>query len=297
MGATSPRTSALRVSPSPTTCSGLPHTFPKSGAKTDSVKAQNHWLPLSRQRDAWPIPLEQRHLPAAPQTLRMTSRPASTLPLTAIPLHPAPSSYAGSAGPSVAGGLERRGGGGADCFSAQGRRGQPKPCVCAARIWGPSQSRSLHSQAFSIYPHGASAPSAKAAVLSPAFPFVFKGRSDDWQPQSNDLDLGVHSLCCRLTATHSHRAGRGMSSLRETLPQPPALRSSPGCSTGIFLSTKRFLTFFHPPHHGSCSQVSNLPTSDTRRQDLPLGLLRSLEEWLQGARNPILRALCLGSAG
>lgn len=36
--------------------------------------------------------------------------------------------------------------------------------------------------------------SAMAAVLSPDFPFVLKGRSDDCHPQSSDLDLGVFVL-------------------------------------------------------------------------------------------------------
>ena len=101
-----------------------------------------------------------------------------------------------------------------------------------------------------------------AAVLSPDFPFVLKGRSDDCHPQSSDLDLGVclfllqanfYSLSCQ------HR--RLKSSLQGQIP-PQSLALCSFNSSGsvlpeYFFSAKLFFHLLSPPHRRGCLKVSN----------------------------------------
>lgn len=102
-----------------------------------------------------------------------------------------------------------------------------------------------------------------AAALSPDFPFVLKGRSDDCHPQSSDLDLGV---CLFLLQANFYslslpaQEGEKSSLQGQIPPQPLALCSfnSPGSVLPEYLfSAKLFFHLLSPPHRRGCLKASN----------------------------------------
>lgn len=103
-----------------------------------------------------------------------------------------------------------------------------------------------------------------AAVLSPDFPFVLKGRSDDCQPQSVALDLGVYLFLLQAnfySLSHRHRRGKKNHCKDRSLPNHwhfalPIPRGS--VPLEYFFSTKFFSHLLSPPHHCGCLKVPNI---------------------------------------
>lgn len=93
---------------------------------------------------------------------------------------------------------------------------------------------------------------------------MLKGRSDDCQPQSSDLDLGVYLFLLQAnfySLSHQHRRGGKKIMQGQIPPQPLALCSSnsPGSDPlEYFFSTKFFSHLLSPPHYCSCLKVSNI---------------------------------------
>lgn len=143
---------------------------------------------------------------------------------------------AGPTGPSVASSFH---GVYADCSSCQFRPEQPKLCPHSQKPGPLPISEPAPYRLSPFIPIKTSAALAIAAIVSPDFPFVLKGRSDDCQPQSNDLDLGVYLFLLQAnfySLSHQHRRGKII--IARTNPSPTTgtllLQFPRLCSTGIF---------------------------------------------------------------